>query len=99
MQFLKQGQRSFMGSLVWELQRDALNREISVLFLLRKALVVARKLNIQEFQQWVEKELNGYPEISYLPQYRFMFGELKAFNPYRGWIPVIVHPQIHELIS
>lgn len=88
-----------MGSLVWELQRDALNREISVLFLLRKALVVARKLNIQEFQQWVEKELNGYPEISYLPQYRFMFGELKAFNPYRGWIPVIVHPQIHELIS
>jgi hypothetical protein len=99
MQFLKQGQRSFMGSLVLELRRDALNPEISVLFLLRKALVVARKLNIQEFQQWVEKEINGYPEISYLPQYRFMFGELKARNPYLGWIPVIVHPQIHEFIS
>ena len=99
MQFLKQGQRSFMGLLVLELQRDALNPEISVLLLLRKALVVARKLNIQEFQQWVEKELNGYPEISYLPQYRFMFGELKARNPYVGWIPVIVNPQIHEFIS
>ena len=99
MQFLKQGQRSFMGSLVLELQREALNPKISVLFLLRKALVVARKLNIQEFQQWVEKELNGYPEISSLPQYRFMFGELKALNPSRGWIPVIVHPEIHELIS
>ncbi|MEG4533665.1 AbiTii domain-containing protein [Microcoleus sp. D2_18a_D3] len=82
MQFLKQGQRSFMGSLVLELQRDALNPEISVLVLLRKALVVARKLNIQEFQQWVEKELNGYPGRSYLPQYRFMFGDLKARNPY-----------------
>ncbi|MCY7381424.1 MAG: hypothetical protein LH628_02325 [Microcoleus sp. CAN_BIN18] len=99
MQFLKQGQRSFMGSLVLELQRDALNPEISVLVLLRKALVVARKLNIQEFQQWVEKELNGYPERLYLPQYRFMFGDLKALNPYRGWIPVRVPSQIHELIS
>lgn len=100
MQFLKQGQRSFMGSLVLELQRDALNPEISVLVLLRKALVVARKLNIQEFQQWVEKELNGYTErSSYLPQYRFMFGELKARNPYYGWIPVRVPSQIHEFIS
>lgn len=99
MQFLKQGQRSFMGSLVLELQRDALNPEISVLVLLRKALVVARKLNIQEFQQWVEKELNGYHDISYLPQYRFMFGDLKARNPYQGWIPVPVPSQIHELIS
>ena len=47
MQFLKQGQRSFMGSLVLELQRDALNPETSVLALLRKALVVAKKLKIQ----------------------------------------------------
>ncbi|MEG4944126.1 AbiTii domain-containing protein [Microcoleus sp. F4-D5] len=88
-----------MGSLVLELQRDALNPQISVLVLLRKALVVARKLNIQEFQQWVEKELNGYPGISYLPQYRFMFGDLKARNPYHGWIPVRVPSQIHEFIS
>jgi len=88
-----------MGSLVLELQRDAINPEISVLVLLRKALVVAKKLNIQEFQQWVEKELKGYPENSDLPQYRFMFGQLKARNPYRGWIPVTVPSQIHEFIS
>ena len=100
MQFLKQGQRSFMGSLVVELKIDALNPEISVLFLLRKALVVARKLNIQEFQQWVEKELNGYPEISELPQYRFVFGDLKTRHPYQGWIPVrLPSQQIHEFIS
>ncbi|MEQ9485293.1 AbiTii domain-containing protein [Coleofasciculus sp. F4-SAH-05] len=88
-----------MGSLVLELQRDALNPEISVLVLLRKALFVARKVNIQEFQQWVEKELNGYPEKSDIPQYRFMFGELKAHNPYHGWIPVRVPSQIHDSIS
>ena len=88
-----------MSSLVLELQRDVLNPEISMLVLLRKALVVARKLNIQEFQKWIEKELNGYPEESDLPQYRFMFGDLKARNPYHGWIPVRVPPQIHEFIS
>jgi hypothetical protein len=88
-----------MGSLVLELQRDALSPAISVLVLLRKALVVAKKLSIQEFQRWVEKELNGYPEKSDLPQYRFMFGDLKVRNPYHGWIPVKVPSQIHEFIS
>jgi hypothetical protein len=88
-----------MSSLVLELQRDALTSSISILVLLRKALVVARKLNIQEFQLWIEKELNGYPEKSELPQYRFIFGELKALNPYRGWIPVIVPALIHDFIS
>jgi AbiTii len=88
-----------MGSLVLELQRDVLNPEISVLVLLRKALVVAKKLNIQEFQQWVEKELKGYPDGSDVPKYRFMLGVLKANNPYHGWSPVRVPSQIHELIS
>jgi hypothetical protein len=88
-----------MNSLVLELQRDALNPSTSILVLLRKALVVAKKLNIKEFQDWVEKELNGYPNGSELPKYRFILGELKAFNPYRGWIPFIIPLQIHELVS
>jgi len=87
-----------MDFLVLELQRDALNPAISVLVLLRKALVVARKLNIQEFQHWVEKELNGYPKKSDLPQYRFMWGDLKELNPYHGWRHVSVSGQSHELI-
>ena len=88
-----------MGSLVLELQKDALNTSISVLVLLRKALVVAKKLNIQEFQDWIQKELNGYPEKSELPQYRFMYGELKAFNPFRGWIPVMIPSELQDFIS
>ncbi|MGK7928657.1 MAG: hypothetical protein AB4290_26050 [Spirulina sp.] len=88
-----------MNSLVLELQRDALDISITVLALLRKALVVARKLNIQEFQHWIQNELDGYPEGSELPQYRFMYGELKARNTVRGWIPIIMPPEIHELIS
>jgi len=87
-----------MDFLVLELQRDALNPAISVLVLLRKALVVAIKLNIQEFQHWVEKELNGYPKNSDLPQYRFMWGDLEALIPYHGWRQVEVSRQFHELI-
>ena len=58
-----------MSSLVFELQRDALNRNASVSDLLRKALVVSKKLKISEFEKWVTNELNGYSED--IPDYRF----------------------------
>ena len=76
-----------MDSLVLELQRDAMDGSISLLDLLRKAQVVARKLNIQELQHWIQNELDGYPDKSEPPKYRFiMYGELKAHNPFRGWV-------------
>lgn len=46
-----------MPTLVEELQQDALSDEIPVNNLLRKALVVATKLKLKEFQIWVEHEL------------------------------------------
>ena len=88
-----------MSSLVLELQKDALDASTTVLALLRKALVVAKKLKIQEFQHWIQNELDCYPEGLELPQYRFMYGELKAYNPAYGWIPVIIAPEIDKFIS
>lgn len=88
-----------MSSLVLELQRDALDESVTVLSLLRKGLVVARKLSIQEFQHWIKNELDGYPDGVEPPQYRFMYGELKARNPIRGWIPMIVPPEFQDIIS
>lgn len=58
-----------MSAIVLELQQDALNPSVSALNLLRKALVVATKLNIEEFQQWIELELNGYKGAP-IPEYR-----------------------------
>ncbi len=78
-----------MDSLVLEIQRDALDPSVSVLTLLRKALVVARKLGLQEFQNWIELELGGYIEKESLPSYRYVQGQLKGWNPYHGWQPVI----------
>ena len=41
-------------SLVSELQQEALDEKASVVGLLRKALVVANKLELKDFTQWIE---------------------------------------------
>ncbi|MFP6784751.1 hypothetical protein C1X72_25735 [Pseudomonas sp. FW306-2-2C-D06B] len=78
-----------MDSLVLELQRDALDRNIHITDLLRKALLVSRKLKIKDLEEWLNGELNGY-DSSLVPDYRQVSGELKVFNPYNGWNPVML---------
>lgn len=76
-----------MSSVILALQRDALDKKINVSDLLRKALVISRKLKLTEFQDWIEKELNGYKEE--VPEYRMAKGQIRGWNPYNGWIPLI----------
>ncbi len=73
-----------MASLVLELQREALNSTVPVTDLLRKALVVARKLGIKEFQAWIEYELNGYANLSDIPKYRLLSGSPKFVTIFGG---------------
>ena len=89
-----------MASLVLELQRDALDKTISTVDLLRKALVVARKLKVTDLVEWLTHELNGYPEGAEVPEYRKLKGELKVHNPYHGWVPLMMSNSEHaELLS
>jgi hypothetical protein len=89
-----------MQSLVLALQHDALNEGVSTIVLLRKALVVAKKLDVGEIQEWLSDELNGYPQGKKVPDYRYLRGELKVFNPYRGWMPLYFgNPRDAELLS
>ena len=83
-----------MDSLVLELQRDVLDRTIHIPDLLRKALLVSRKLKIKDIEEWLNDELNGY-ELRSVPDYRLLTGELKAFNPRQGWIPVDMGGELH----
>ena len=78
-----------MSSLVIELQTDAINPSVSILNLLRKALVVAKKLGIKDFEDWIELELNGYTDTQSIPLYRFVQAQLRGLNPFHGWQPVI----------
>lgn len=80
-----------MSGLVLDLQHEVLKADCDILNALRKAHLIAVKLKLHEFDKWIHAELNGYEENQDLiPEYRRVRGQLKAWNPYHGWIPVIL---------
>jgi hypothetical protein len=88
-----------MKSIVLELQHDALDSTKSITDLLRKALVVARKLNLPEFASWINGELTGYPKYDEIPSYRVLHGEIRGHDPFRGWLPVIINnPEMEKKV-
>lgn len=80
-----------MSSLVFELQQEMLRKDSDILTVLRKAHLIAKKLNLLEFDSWIVSELNGYDpnKKEDIPSYRKVYGTLKIQNPYRGWIPIV----------
>ncbi len=78
-----------------ELQREALDRDASVSDLLRKALVVARKLKLREFEEWASSELDGYKQGSTVPEYRRVHGQVRVHNPYHGWVTMTFEDPEH----
>ncbi len=86
-----------MSDIVLELQKECLDDTKKVSSLIRKAYVISKKLNIQDFTLWSQNELNGYSleniDLDKYPKYRIVNVEYKAFNPYHGWIPVIIPSQ------
>jgi AbiTii len=73
-----------LTSLVLELQNDARCSSSPILDLLRNALVVATKLNLLDFQKWINQELDGYDRINEAPDYRFVQGIIETIGPYSG---------------
>ena len=86
--------------IVIELQQEALSNDTAILDLLRKAYLVARKLKLKEFEEWIDHEMNGYGEDDKIPQYRIYHGEVKGWNPYNGWIPVVFQDaKLQDILS
>lgn len=77
-----------MRPIIQQLQIDATNKDVSTSQLLRKAKIAAVKLGLKDFLIWINFELDGYANDAILPSYRTVPVELKAFNPFRGWLPV-----------
>lgn len=76
--------------IILELQDEALNDDGNIETLLRKAFLVARKLRLSDFEEWISLEQDGYASVDRLPQYRYIDCSIKPWNPYHGWIPVIL---------
>lgn len=77
--------------LILQIQEAALDSKSSVTDALRKAKIACVKLELTEFRNWVDLELNGYKKVDELPQYRKLNGVPEAFNQYHGWKPIIFH--------
>jgi hypothetical protein len=77
-------------SIVLQLQIMATEKAHDISDLLRTALLVATKLGLGEFKQWIELELNGYGIHAEVPDYRKARAELKLKNPYHGLIPIYI---------
>lgn len=66
-----------MSSIIEELQSDCIHSDANVEEILTKSFLVAKKLNLEEFEKWINFELEGY-EIDNIPEYRTIKGKLKA---------------------
>ena len=72
-------------SLVRQLRDEIVNPDISASVVLRKAKILAATLNDGDLKQWLNFELNGYPDEADLPSYRKLQAPLLgAFQGPRG---------------
>lgn len=78
------------NGIVLELQKEAMNHESNMLDVMSKAYVVANKLQLNDFQEWINAETKGYTSRSKIPTYRRVCSYLQYYNPYHGWQNVIL---------
>ena len=90
-----------MNSFIQEIQGDALNSDISVADVMRKALIVTNELKLEEFESWIRLELSGYPRPTKLDSADLqgsdmitLQGAWKQLPEYR-WVPGTWQIQLH----
>lgn len=89
-----------MGSIVLDLQQEVISQDCDIVNALRKAHLIAVKLGLEEFDNWILNELNGYSSQKDCPDYRKNHVVLRGFNPYHGWIPTMINdPEFEKMIS
>ncbi|GFI23874.1 hypothetical protein IMSAGC011_02664 [Lachnospiraceae bacterium] len=64
-----------MEQSVYELQQMALDKNVDIEELLRKAYLIAVSTNQKDIEEWILNEQNGYKSVDNLPEYRFLRGE------------------------
>lgn len=76
-----------INNLLINLQQELLDSKCDIVCALRKAHIIAVKLNLTEFDAWIMSELNGYGYENRMnaPSYRAVKGKLEALEPYTGW--------------
>jgi hypothetical protein len=71
--------------IIQEIQNDLLNNKIKLSEILIKAKIPATKLNLLEFKNWLNKEIQGYDIKDEHPQYRCIKGVCRYKDNFNGW--------------
>ena len=64
-------------SIVLDLQLLSTDKNVDISELLRKSLLIASKLKLDKFKEWINSELHGYNNMDDIPNYRTVNAELK----------------------
>jgi len=86
-------------SLIHDIQAAAISQTTDIPTLLRMCKLLAARISHEQFAQWVDKELNGYPNVDSLPDYRVV--QVESYGQFIGafsradrmQIPVSVLPK------
>lgn len=75
-----------MSSAVHSLQKAIVAGNQPLTQLLRQAKLIAAKLGVKDVEDWVDLELNGYPDGTQPRDYRkFVTHAVEIYNPVKGW--------------
>ena len=87
-----------MNDIIIDLRTKTLDETTSISALLRIALAVAEKLDIQDIISWIENELNGYDNSNFnkIPEYRKSRASIFGYNPYQGWKTITLESREYE---
>lgn len=88
-----------MATLLEQMQRDAVDTSVPVSTLLRRAKLSAVKLELDQVEGWLERELSGYGADEKVPDWRVVSGIPRAYNAYSGWLPIQGDPKWIQTIS
>lgn len=59
-------------SLLRDIQNAAVDSTTDLATVLRKCKILGARLGSREFKEWVDHELNGYPDLESIPTYRIL---------------------------
>ena len=65
-------------SLLRNIQESAIDPQVDIASILRKCKVLSFRLGYEKFKIWVDQELNGYNDITNLPDYRILTVQSKG---------------------
>lgn len=71
--------------IIQEIQEDLLKDSVKLSDILIKAKIPATKLDLLEFKNWLDKEIQGYANGDSHPQYRRIKGICKYYDAFYGW--------------